>query len=463
MLDTNVAEYLQSHRRQHLEKLLELLRFASIANVEAGDPGQDQCQLCAEWLAEHLAGLGLSVEIVRTAGKPNVLASAHVSDDAPTLLFYGHYDVQPPDPLELWDSDPFEPVVRNGCIWARGASDNKGQLFTHLMAIEAWRQTGGGLPVNVKVLIEGEEEIGSPNLEPFVAANIDRLRADAAIVSDSDFFSDGAASITYSLRGLAYVELTLRGPKTDIHSGLHGGAVTNPINALAGMLAKMHDDAGRVTLPGFYDDVAALTDAERDEWTRLPFDEDEYAGSLGVGALGGGERGYSALQRRWARPTLDCNGIVGGYTAAGAKTIIPSQATAKISMRLVPSQEPKKIVAGFREFVAANTPDGVTAEVSVHASARPVMLARNCSAIQAGRAAMKEAFESEVTMIRCGASVPVVELIQRILGLETAMLGFGLPSDNLHSPNEHFRLDQFYRGSIAAAAFMGNLAASRSR
>ena len=391
-----------------------------------------------------------------------MLASLHVSDDAPTLLFYGHYDVQPPDPMDQWDSDPFEPVVRDGNLWARGASDDKGQLFAHLMAIEAWANAGGGLPVNIKLLIEGEEEIGSPNLEPFVTANIERLSADAAVVSDSGFFAEGTPSITYSLRGLAYVELTLHGPRADIHSGLYGGAVTNPTNALAKMVAAMHDDAGKVTLPGFYDDVIELTDVERDEWAGLPFDESEYAASIGVSALGGGEKGLSVLERQWARPTLDCNGIVGGYIEAGAKTIIPAQATAKISMRLVPGQNPEKILASFDEFVAANTPNGVTAEVKPHATAKPLMLDRNSPAIQAGCAAMQEAFGGEVSLIRCGASVPVVELIQRILGVETAMLGFGLPSDNLHSPNEHFRLEQLYGGSIATAAFMGNLAESGS-
>ncbi|MGB2822658.1 MAG: M20/M25/M40 family metallo-hydrolase, partial [Phycisphaerae bacterium] len=291
MLPESVKEYVQSHRDEHLARLMELIRFPSVANTNP-----DECVACAEWLADHLRGLGLSARLAESQGPPNVIASAHVDDDAPTLLVYGHYDVQPPDPLEEWRTGPFEPVVRDGYLLGRGSSDDKGPLIAHLAAIEAWQRAGGGLPLNVNVIIEGEEEIGSPHTEAFLAEHAAELAADAAVISDSEFFADGVPSITYALRGLAYVEVKLRGPRADVHSGLHGGAVTNPINALAGLLAAMHDDDGRVAIDGFYDDVLPLSDEERRDWQALPADEDAYAGSLGVEALGGGERGYSALE-----------------------------------------------------------------------------------------------------------------------------------------------------------------------
>lgn len=455
MLAKPVSDYLATHRREHLEKLLELLRFPSIANV-SDDP--DPCELAADWLARHLETLGFEARVVPTPGKPNVLASAHVRDDAPTLLFYGHYDVQPPDPLDQWQSPPFEPAVRDECVYARGANDDKGQLLTHLMAVEAWQRAGGGLPVNVKFFLEGEEEIGSPNVEAFIADHARDLAADAIVISDSEFFAEDTPSITYALRGVTYLGLTLKGPSHDLHSGLNGGAVANPINALARMVADMHDADGRVTIPGFYDDVLELTDAERDQWNKLPFDEDAYAASCGVRVLGGGEKGFTTLERRWSRPTLDCNGIFGGYTGQGAKTIIPAAASVKITMRLVPNQDPQKILAACRKFVAEHTPPGVTAEVYVHGNARPVMLSTDSPAVNAAREALKEAFGREAAMIRCGASVPITEVFQRLLRIDPVLMGFGLPDDKIHSPNERFRLTQLWRGSQAAAAFMQNLA-----
>jgi acetylornithine deacetylase/succinyl-diaminopimelate desuccinylase-like protein len=456
MLPKAVGDYLDSHRQQHVEKLMELLRIPSVANVS---DSPHPCQLAAEWLARHLDSLGLRAEVAPTDGQPVVLAEARVADDRPTVLVYGHYDVQPAEPLEKWHGDPFEPVVRDGSIVARGASDNKGQHFTYLMAIEAWQRAGGGLPVNVKLFLEGEEEIGSPHLEPFVAASAERLAADFCVISDSSFFAEGVPSLTYALRGLAYFQIMLRGAAADAHSGVHGGALGNPIDALTRMVAAMHDDAGRVTLPGFYDDVADLADWERQAWRELPFDEADYAASLGVEALSGGEKGYSALERRWARPTLDCNGIFGGYTQPGSKTIIPAEAAVKLSMRLVPDQDPQKVAAALRQFVAAHTPAGMTSSVAVHATARPVRLATDGPAIDAARAALLEAFDTPATLIRCGASVPVTEMIQRLLGLDAVLMGFGLPDDGPHAPNERFRLDQLRRGARAAAAFLGNLAA----
>ena len=311
--------------------------------------------------------------------------------------------------------------------------------------------------MNVVFLIEGEEEIGSPELEKFVADNAADLRADYAVVSDSEFFAAGVPSITYGLRGLAYLELTLTGPAGDLHSGLHGGPVVNPLNALARMIAAMHDEAGRVTLGGFYDDVLPLTETEREAWAKLPFDESAYAATIGAD-LAGGEAGRSVLARRWARPTLDVNGIVGGYQGEGAKTVIPSAATAKVSMRLVPNQRPEKVVAAFRKWVAENTPAGVRAEVKVSAEARPVLVGPEIPAMAAAREALAEAFGGEVAMIRNGASVPITELIQRVLGVEPILMGFGLPDDNLHAPNEHFAVEQFERGTVASAAMLYNLA-----
>lgn len=454
MLDQAVLQHLQGNRDRQLEKLFELLSIAGIASRNDG-----QCQRAAQWLADYLQQeLGFQARIAETQGQPNVLGECIKSDDAPTVLIYGHYDVQPPDPLELWDTGPFEPAIRNGYIYARGANDDKGQLFAHLMAIKSWQQAGGGLPVNVKVFFEGEEEIGSPNLEPFVAAHAKDLSADAALVSDSAFFAKDVPSITYALRGLVYIELTLRGPSRDVHSGQYGGAVANPLNALARIISQMHDDSGRVTIPGFYDDVNDLTQQEFDSWQKLPFNENAFASELGLHALAGGEDGYSALERLWARPTLDCNGIIGGYTAPGPKTVIPSTALAKISMRLVPSQNPEHIVRQIEEFLSRHTPSGMQAELSVMTKARPVLLQTDSPAMSAAKAAYAEGFGQEPALIRCGASVPVTELIQRLLGIDAVLMGFGLPDDRLHSPNERFALDQLYGGAIASAAFMQNFA-----
>ena len=452
MLPKAVTDYLESHRPQHLAKLMEFIRFPSVANTEP-----QQCRACADWLVEHMRGLGFTARVEESPGRPNVVASLHVSDQAPTLLVYGHYDVQPADPLGEWRTKPFEPVVQDGCLWARGSSDDKGQVFAHLAAVEAWQRAGGGVPVNLKVLVEGEEEIGSPNMETYLAAHAADFAADAAVISDSEFFAPGLPSITYALRGLAYVEVTFHGPRTDIHSGIHGGAVTNPVNALAALVTAMHEESGRVTIPGYYDDVVPLSATEREEWRKLPADDRQYAESLGVDGLGAGERGFSVLERRWARPTVDCNGIVGGYTGPGAKTIIPSHASVKISMRLVADQRPEKALEGFQRFVAEHTPPGIRAEVKVNAGARPVMLPLHSAAMEAARSALQEAFGAPAAMIRCGASVPITELFQRLLRLDAVLMGFGLPDDGLHGPNEHFRLEHLWRGAIASAAFMKNL------
>jgi acetylornithine deacetylase/succinyl-diaminopimelate desuccinylase-like protein len=461
MLNQRVAQYLHDNRQTLLERLFEFLRLPSIANA-TGEP--DYCQIAAKWLADHARHVGLDARLWPVADKagqphkPNVFASSKADPAKPTLLIYGHYDVQPPDPLDQWKSPPFEPTIRDGKIFARGADDDKGQLFAHLCAIEAWNAAGGGLPVNVKIISDGEEEIGSPTLEQFLIDHKEMLAADGAVISDSEFFAPGLPSITYALRGVAYAEVTFEGPMADIHSGLHGGPVANPINALARFVASLHDAAGRVTIPGFYDDVAAVDQAQRDQWSQLKFSEAFYAKSLGVDALPAGEKGYSVLDRLWVRPTLDCNGIAGGYSGKGSKTIIPATASVKITMRLVPDQDPAAIGKAFSKFVKDNTPPGIRSHATVHASARPVILDCRTHTMKAAQSALAEAFGRQPAMIRCGASVPVAEMMQRILGIDPVLMGLGLPDDNLHSPNEKFDLDQLWKGAQACATLLQTFA-----
>ncbi len=438
---------------------MEFLRFASIANLEGPD---DRCGPCAEWLVRYLNDRGFSARSEVITGKPNVLAEmpAANSDCVPTLLVYGHYDVQPSEPLDEWKNPPFDPVVRDGRIHARGASDDKGPVLACIAAAQAWAEAGGP-PVNLKFLIEGSEEIGSPNLEGFVEKFRDDLRSDAALVVDTDFFSPDLPSITCGLRGLAYFEIEVTGPSADLHSGLHGGAVKNPINALAKIIAAFHDDSGRVMIDGFYDDVLAVDELQRQRWLKLPFDEQKYAELLGVDALTGGEKGFDALERIWARPTLDCNGITGGYTAAGSKTIIPASASAKISCRLVPDQDPDKITAALKKFVRRQCPPGVKVSVKINATARPVLIDVDSPIVAAASEAINEIFAKTPAMIRCGASVPAVEILTRILKIPTVPIGVRQSDDNVHSPNEKYDLDMFIGVAKAAALIMQKFASGR--
>jgi acetylornithine deacetylase/succinyl-diaminopimelate desuccinylase-like protein len=449
-----VLGYLAEHRQQRLSRLNELLRFESIANRKT----PDGCRPCAEWLARTMTAMGLDAEVLDTDGQPCVLARSGQDPDRPTLLVYTHYDVQPPDPLGPWQSPPFEPTIRDGYLYARGASDDKGQLFTHLLAIEAYLQTLGHLPVNVKLLVEGEEEIGSPNIENFFRDHADRLQADALCISDVGFFAESVPSITTGLRGLCYFELTVSGPNRDVHSGLEGGLLANPVNGLATLIASLHDQTGRVTIPGFYDAVRPVSDELVAEWTALPFEADAHAAQLGVATLAGGETDLPPLVRNWARPTLDCNGIVGGYIEPGSKTIIPAEASAKISMRLVADQDPHAIAESFKAYVAEHTPAGLSSEVTVNALGRPVLLPDDTPPMQAARAAMADSFGRDPVMIRNGASIPITEVFQRVLGLDGVIMGITLPDDNLHSPNERVKLDQLWRGAEMAARFYANLA-----
>jgi acetylornithine deacetylase/succinyl-diaminopimelate desuccinylase-like protein len=453
MLSPAVKDYLHASRQRQLDELFALLRFPSVSCQSR----YEQASLaCAEHLAGHLKRLGFSAQLRPWRKHPIIIGRYKAPRPASTVLVYGHYDVQPPEPLEAWISPPFEPTSRDGAIYARGASDDKGQLFCHLKAMEALLAVNGSLPVNVIVLAEGEEEIGSPEFEKFITANAAELKCDHAIISDSAFFEPGLPTITYGLRGLCYFEITVIGPAADLHSGDHGGVVVNPLNALARLIAAMHDDNGRITLPGFYDDVVPLTQQERAAWSMLPFDEKRYAETLGCPTVGG-EKGLPVLERRWARPTLDCNGLIGGYTGEGSKTVLPSRATAKISMRLVPNQDPDKVVDSFQRFVQGRLPAGVRSEIKLSAEGRPVVVALDSPALSAAKAALSEAFGGEVAMVRNGASVPITELIQRILKVDPVLMGLGLPDDNLHAPNERFGLGQFYGGITAAAAVLVNL------
>jgi len=455
MLSRSVIEYLHSRRDKHVRQLIELLRFPSVS----ADPARKgDCLACAEWIADRLTAMAFDAQLLPWHGHPVLVARRQCQrPGAPTVILYGHYDVQPPDPLELWTSPPFEPVIRDDAVYARGASDDKGPLLANIHAVEAFLHTDGCPPVNVVFLAEGEEEIGSPELESFLAAHADLLGADHAIITDADFFDPDTPAITTGLRGLAYFEITVTGPGRDLHSGLYGGAAVNPLNALAELVGGMHDDAGKVTLPGFYDDVAEPAATERQAWARLPFDEKAFEAELGAPPVGG-ERDRPLLERIWARPTLDCHGITGGYQGPGAKTVIPATAGAKISIRLVPDQRPERAEEALRQYLADHTPAGVRAEATCLTAGRPVLIPPDSPAISAASAALQEAFGAKPAFVRMGASVPITELIQRVLGVDPIVTGYALPSDNTHSPDEHLRLSQFHGGAMATAAMLTNLA-----
>ncbi|HSI37265.1 MAG: dipeptidase [Phycisphaerae bacterium] len=455
----SVLSAIDGRKGEALEGLKTFLRIPSVSTKpeHAGD-----VRACAEFLKRELEGLGMSVVIHATAGHPVVVAKNEHKAGRPTVLFYGHYDVQPPEPLELWKSPAFEPTMRkdeNGydAVYARGAVDDKGQVWCHVEALRAWQQQGGGLPVNLTMLIEGEEEIGSVNLYEFVRTHAAELTADVALVSDTGQFARGLPAITYGLRGLVYTEVTITGPDHDLHSGMYGGTLQNPANALAQLIASFHDAQGRVTIPGFYDDVRALTPAERDMWAKLPFSDEAHRKEMGAPALHG-ETGFTTIERKWARPTLDVNGLTSGYQGPGAKTIIPSTASAKVSMRLVPDQDPAKIEAAFKAAVEARVPKTVTVDVHVHSGARPSILPIDNPATQLAAKAVETGFGVRPVLIREGGTVPVGTLFKQYLGIDTLFVGFGLSDDRVHSPNEKFDLDALHKGTRTAAALYGELA-----
>ncbi len=444
MSDADIQNYLETEADDFLEELFELLSIPSISTDEAY---AGEVERCAEWLADHLREIGVeTVEIHSTDGHPIVYAETLTgSEEAPTLLLYGHYDVQPPEPLDEWKSPPFEPEVRDGKIFARGATDDKGQFFAHLKSVEAWLATRGELPVNLKMVIEGEEEVGSEHLTEWVEDHSDKLAADALLISDSSMFAPGIPSITYGLRGLAYLEISVRGPDHDLHSGLFGGAVPNPINELARIISQLHDDDGRVTVPGFYDDVRPIEPEEREDFAELPFDEEAFFVETGAPALKG-EKGFSTLERLWARPTLDCNGIWGGYTAPGAKTVLPSTAHAKLSCRLVPDQDADVIADKVEKWLRELADEAVEVDVSVHHGGPPVITDRDNPIVDAATRALSKVWDRDAVFTRGGGTIPIVATFSRVLEIPTVLMGFGLEDDRLHSPNEKFNVENFYAG-----------------
>lgn len=441
-------KYIQENKQRFLDELIDLLKIPSIS---ADSAYTNDVLKGAEKVAEFLRQAGADkVEVCKTAGHPIVYGEKIIDPNLPTVLVYGHYDVQPADPLELWTSPPFEPVIKateihpEGAIFARGACDDKGQFFMHLKAFEAMMKAGE-LPCNAKFMIEGEEEVGSVNLGVFIKENKARLKADIILVSDTGMLSNNTPSITTGLRGLSYVEVEVTGPNRDLHSGLYGGCVANPINILTKMIASLHDENNHITIPGFYADVVELSIEERAEMAKAPYNEDAYKKALDIDAVYG-ETGYTTPERGSIRPTLDVNGIWGGYTGEGAKTVIASKAYAKISMRLVPNQDPEKITELFKNHFERIAPAGVRVVVNPHHGGEPVVTPIDSIAYKSAAQAYEQTFGKTPIPVRSGGSIPIIALFEKELGLKTVMMGFGLDSDAIHSPNEHYGLFNFYKG-----------------
>lgn len=451
-----VDAYLQQHRARFEEQLKDLIRIPSVS----AQPDHDaDTRRAAEFVRDDLRNMGVPADLVAfPKGHPIVYGERLDAPGKPTLLVYGHYDVQPPEPLEPWHQpDPFEPVVRDGNLYARGATDDKGQMFTHLKAAEAWLNTEGKFPVNVKFLIEGEEEVGGANLEHYVAENAAKLACDYAVISDTSQFAPGMPAITYGLKGLAYFELRVQGANRDLHSGTFGGAVQNPINALCTLLASMKDAHGRIAVRGFYDTVKPLEDWERAEFAKLPFSEAEFQHDLQACDLFG-ETGYTTLERKWARPTFDINGVWGGYSGPGPKTVLPCKAAAKFSFRLVPDQDNKAIAALVRRHIEDHCPPGVTWELEeMHGAPAVLVEVKGSPGVDAAVKAVTAGFGRPPVFIREGGSIPVVGLFKKHLNVDTLLLGWGQNDDNLHGPNEKFSLADFHRGTKAAAHLLGEL------
>lgn len=443
--------FVEQNQTRLLEELKDFLRIPSISTLPEHKP---DVQRAAHFVADSLRRAGIeNVEIIPTAGNPLVYGDWLHAAGKPTVLCYGHYDVQPPDPLELWQSPPFEPAVRDGNIYARGSADDKGQMYMHIKAVEALRAVNGTLPVNLKFLIEGEEEVGGASIASYVAKNPAKLKADVALVSDTALYAEGLPTLCIGLRGLVYMEVEAIGPARDLHSGLYGGAAPNPVFGLIELLSKCKDAQGKILIPGMYDDVAPPAPAEKESWKLLPFKEAEFLkNEVGATALVG-EPGQSILERIWARPTFEVHGIAGGFTGAGAKTVIPSKATAKVSFRLVPNQNPDKILASFRDFLQRNAPAGVRIDLRVLSASPAVMVDPNHAAIQTAARAFSEMFGRPTVFTRGGGSIPVVGDFANHLHIPSILMGFGLPDDGLHSPNEKYRLENYYKGIMTIAHF----------
>ena len=443
-----VVDFINVNRDRYVD---ELKQYLAIPSISALPQHSDDVRRCADWTAEELKRVGLqNVRIIDTQGHPVVYGDWLGAPGAPTILFYGHYDVQPVDPVDQWTSPPFEATVRDGEIYARGSADDKGQVFMHIKAVEAHLKQHGKLPLNMKFFIEGEEEVGSVHLDEFVRVHKQELAADVVVISDSPMFDRGIPSICYGLRGLTYFQIDLRGTKTDLHSGSFGGAVANPAMVLAQVLAQMKDRSGRIRIPGFYDDVRELSDAERAEWKRLPFNETRYRKELGAPKLFG-ETGYSTLERVWARPTFEVNGLLSGFTGDGAKTVLPATAMAKVSMRLVPDQDPTKIGDLFEAYLRKVAPKTVELKITRMHGGKPWMTEFDNKFVRAAGRAIERGFGKAPVFNREGGSIPVVSTFQEELGLPSVLFGVGLPDENAHAPNEKLDLGNFHNGIIASA------------
>ena len=447
-----IDRYVQEHEQRFLGELKELLRIPSISTLPEHNGDTHRA---AEYAAGKLRDAGMeNVEIIETERHPLVYADWLHAPGKPTVLCYGHFDVQPPDPLELWETPPFEPSERNGNLYARGSADDKGQMYSHIKAVEALQAIYGKLPVNLKFLLEGEEEVGGVSVAEYVTRNPQKLKADVALVSDTEMYEPGLPTLNIGLRGLVYMEIEARGPARDLHSGLYGGAAPNAVFGLVELLAKAKDADGRILIPGIYDDVEAPSAAEKESWTHLPFDEKEYLEKeVGSSALTG-EKAYSVFERTWARPTFEVHGIAGGFTGAGAKTVIPAKAVAKVSIRLVPKQDPEKILKAVREFVAANSPAGIQCEVRALSSGPGLMVNPDHPAIQMAAKAFSDIFGKPTVFIRSGGSIPIVGDFANHLGIPTILMGFGLPDDGLHSPNEKYNIRNYFDGIRTIAHFL---------
>ncbi len=451
----DLLNYIDSKRTTHLD---ELMRFLEIPSISSQPDFNSETHRCADWLCTNMRGFGIDAKAIPTAGHPIVYGEwMKAGPEAKTVLFYGHYDVQPVDPVSLWSSEPFKPEVRDGFIFGRGTADDKGQLFTHVKAVQSIIEHYGQLPVNVKFVIEGEEEAGSSHLDDFIKNNAEMLKCDVVMISDTEWFAPGMPSICYALRGISFIEIEVTGPNRDLHSGTFGGGVDNPLNVLAWMITMLKDKYGRITIPGFYDDVLELTDEERDGFAKLPFNEAEYKKDLHVGALSG-ETGFTTLERVWARPALDVNGVIGGYTGEGAKTVIPSRASAKISMRLVPNQKAQDISEKICSYLKKLAPPTVTVDVRTLHGGNPVRVSPDSDAVKAAVRALRQAFDREPVFMREGGSIPIVEVFGNELQAPVVLMGLGLPSDNIHSPNENFSVDNYLGGIKASAIFLHEIA-----
>ncbi len=451
----NLADFIESRRDEHLQELCSFLRIPSVSAKTEHKP---DIQRAAQWVVDKLRSAGFkTVEIVPTNLHPLVYAESLEAPGKPTVLFYGHYDVQPAEPLNLWTSPAFEPAVRNGNLFGRGTADDKGQVHIHLKALESLQKVNGKFPVNVKILIEGEEEVGSVSLWNYVQKNKEKLKADALLVSDTSMLAKGVPSITYGLRGLNYYELELQGPARDLHSGVYGGAVPNPLTILAELFAKLHDKNFRVTVPGFYDSVATLPKAERKALNALPWKKTDF--DRAVGARGYfGEKGFTIVEQLWTRPTLELNGIWGGYTGEGAKTVIPSKASAKFSTRLVPDQDPIKIAKLVEKHVRKLLPDTVTCKFEVLSTGKPWAASYQAPIFKKAQAALEKGFGKKAVFIREGGSIPFVTQMHDTFKVPCVLMGFGLPDENAHAPDEHIALENYFGGIKAIAHFYSDLA-----